>query len=46
MTIHGFIHSFTHHMFIEPGELELKTIEIGIENRIQNHFALGIRIQR
>ena len=41
---HSFIHSFTQHIRIEPGETELQTIETDIENCI--HFVLGVRIQR
>lgn len=44
--LHSFIHSLTQHILIEPGETELKTIGIGIENQIQNLFVLDTRIQR
>lgn len=36
-----FFHSLIQHIVIAPGDSELETVEIDIENHIQNHFVLG-----
>lgn len=37
----SFFHSLIQRIVIAPGDSELETVEIDIENHIQNHFVLG-----